>query len=89
MWGSWDPRGRSWDAVWHSWSSLGALVGVLGAFLVAPVLPGVSFGQFWIDFEWFWEGFGRILGGFFHIFSMIFWFIFENGDFVKIAVSPR
>ena len=88
-WGSWGSLGRSWGAVWHSWSSLGALMGVLEAFLVAPVLSGASFGQIWIDFEWFWEGFGRIWGWFLDVFSMIFWIIFENSDFVKIMVSPR
>ena len=37
----------------------------------------------------FGEGFGRILGGFWDICSTIFWFIFENCDFVKLMVSPQ
>ena len=85
MGSSWPVLDASWTVLEESWE----LLGVLEAFLVAPVLSGASFGQIWIDFEWFWEGFGRIWGWFLDVFSMIFWVIFENSDFVKIVVSPR
>ena len=45
--------------------------------------------HFFIDFFRFFIDFGRILGGFWDDFSMIFHIFLKNVDFVKYSVFPR